>query len=62
MNMHKQIAPLIIYRGGIGVLVLSYDAPLIRLAATDAGIIAFWRGTLISLPLMAFFLTSDRRC
>jgi len=41
---------------GVGVLAISFDAVLIRLAQTDGWNIAFWRGALIAFSL-GLFLT-----
>lgn len=46
---------------GIGVLVLSFDALLVRLAATDPANVAFWRGTLVCLSLLVFMAITGRR-
>lgn len=35
----------------IGVVALSFDALLVRLAMADAGVVIFWRGLLIALSL-----------
>lgn len=40
-----------------GVLLLSFDALLVRLAATDPWTISFWRGLLIGLTMTAVLLT-----
>lgn len=45
----------------LGVLVLSFDALLVRLAATDPMNIAFWRGTLIFMSVTAFIQLSGNR-
>lgn len=44
----------------IGVLVLSFDALLIRLANADPWDVAFWRGLLTALSMSAFVLISGR--
>ncbi len=37
--------------GTIGVVALSFDALLVRLAMADAGVVIFWRGLFIALSL-----------
>ena len=43
-----------------GVLILSFDALLIRLAAADAWDVIFWRGSLMTLSLILFLGASGR--
>ena len=43
-----------------GVIVLSFDALLIRLAAAGAWEVIFWRGALITLSLVVFLVVSGR--
>lgn len=44
-----------------GILVLSFDGLLVRLAQTDAWSILFWRGLLMFLALGVFSLSAKRR-
>ena len=58
-------APIINHRLGIqlaaiGVLVLSFDALLIRLANADPWDVTFWRGLLTALSMFAVVLISGR--
>jgi drug/metabolite transporter (DMT)-like permease len=58
-------APIINHRLGIqlaaiGVLVLSFDALLIRLANADPWDVTFWRGLLTALSMSAVVLISGR--
>ncbi|MHA7878992.1 MAG: DMT family transporter [Saccharospirillum sp.] len=58
-------APLIDHRqgiliAGIGVFVLSFDALLVRLAATSEFNIAFWRGTFVFLSMSLFIFVTGR--
>lgn len=58
--------PLIDHRQGIllagtGVVVLSFDALLVRLADTGPANVAFWRGTLMCVSVLLFILASGRR-
>lgn len=39
---------------GVGVFVLSFDALLVRLAATSAENVAFWRGSFVCVSLLVF--------
>jgi drug/metabolite transporter (DMT)-like permease len=50
-----------IWIAALGVVVLSFDALLVRLAATDPMNIAFWRGTLIFVSVTLFIQFSGQR-
>lgn len=50
-----------IWIAALGVLVLSFDALLVRLAATDPMNIAFWRGALICVSVTLFIQFSGNR-
>lgn len=50
-----------IWIAALGVLVLSFDALLVRLAATDPMNIAFWRGALIFVSVTLFIQLSGNR-
>lgn len=63
--MTQQSPPLIDHRQGIliasiGVFVLSFDALLVRLAATTVFNVAFWRGTLVFVSISLFILVTGR--
>lgn len=64
--MTEIAAPLVNHRQGIslaatGVVVLSFDALLVRLADTSAANVAFWRGTLMCASVLLFMFASGRR-
>ncbi|EAR07353.1 DMT family transporter [Reinekea blandensis] len=45
---------------GIGVLVLGFDALLVRLAGTTPANVAFWRGLLVCVSLLTFMTVTGR--
>ncbi|MES9856771.1 MAG: DMT family transporter [Sedimenticola sp.] len=45
---------------GTGVLFISFDSLLIRLAHTDSWNIIFWRGLLMTVALMIWFVAKER--
>lgn len=63
--MTASAAPLVDHRQGVlvatlGVLVLSFDALLVRLVDASPYDIGFWRGTLVFVSMSAFILITGR--